>query len=167
MNFLIEKGRPLKVDNKSLWLYNVKTDKLDSNMEYVVDASKKTKKFIEALMPSIIKQLKLENSTKAVVIRVANECDDNNGITVDLSGITGCYMVVIKPTRNLKDMGLTLAHEMVHVKQMAKGVLKSTKTGAHLWKGKRYSKKTEYLNMPWEVQAFSQQELILRRAIEE
>lgn len=136
-------------------------------MEFKVEASKRNKKFIEALMPSIIRQLKLENSTKAVVIRIADECGEkNNGVTVDL-GINLGYMVVIKPHRKLKEIGLTLAHEMVHVKQLAKGTLKYRKTGSYIWAGKRYSKKTEYLSMPWEIEAFSKQELILRRAFEE
>ena len=134
-------------------------------MEFKVEASKRSKKFIEVLMPSIIQQLKLERSTKVVVIRVADECGPNQGLTVDL-GINLGYMVVIKPTRSLKDLGVTLAHEMVHVKQLAKGILKYRKTGNHIWAGKRYSKKTEYLSMPWEIEAFSKQELILRRALE-
>lgn len=136
-------------------------------MEFKVEGSRRNKKFIEAILPSMIHQLKLENSTKAVVIRVANECGDNSGITVDLTQATGCYMVVIKPNRKLKEIGLTLAHEMVHVKQMAKGTLKSLKGGTHLWANKRYSKKTAYLSMPWEIEAFSKQELIFRRAIED
>jgi len=134
-------------------------------MEFKIEASKRSKKFIEALMPSIIKQLKLESSTKVVVIRVANECGKDQGITVDL-GISFGYMVVIKPTRSFKDLGLTLAHEMVHVKQLAKGQLKHRPTGSYIWAGKRFSKKTEYLSMPWEIEAFSKQELILRRALE-
>ena len=136
-------------------------------MEFKIEGSRRNKKLIEAILPSMFSQLKLENSSKAVVIRVADECGTNSGVTVDLSAATGCYMVIIKPHRNLKEIGLTLAHELVHVKQMAKGTLKSAKNGAHIWAGKKYSKKTAYLNMPWEVEAFSRQELILRRAIEE
>ena len=134
-------------------------------MEFKVEAGKRNKKFIEAIMPSIIQQLKLQNSKKVVVIRVADECGTNQGATVDL-GINLGYMVIIKPTRSLKDLGLTLSHEMVHVKQMAKGVLKTRKTGTYIWAGKRYSKKTAYLSMPWEIEAFSKQELIFRRALE-
>jgi hypothetical protein len=135
-------------------------------MEFKVDGSRRNKKFIEAILPSMFNQLKLENSTKAVVIRVADECGTNKGITVDLSEATGCYLVVIKPHRNLKEIGLTLAHEMVHVKQLAKGTLKNRKSGSYIWAGKRYSKNTAYLSMPWEIEAFSKQELILRRAFE-
>lgn len=136
-------------------------------MEYKVDGSPRNKKFVEAILPSMITQLKLENCTKAVVIRIKDECDDNQGITVDLSELTGCYLVVIKPTRKLKDIGLTLAHEMVHVKQLAKGILKNKQNGVNIWAGKRYTNKIAYLDMPWEIEAFSKQELILRRAFEE
>jgi hypothetical protein len=45
--------------------------------------------------------------------------------------------------------------------------LKSAKNGDQIWAGKRYSKNTAYLSRPWEIEAFSKQELILRRAIEE
>ena len=136
-------------------------------MEYKVEGSRRNKKFVEAILPSMISQLKLENCTKAVVIRIKDECDGNQGITVDLSELTGCYMVVIKPTRKLKDIGLTLAHEMVHVKQLAKGILKNKQNGVNIWAGKRYTNKVAYLDMPWEIEAFSKQELILRRAFEE
>jgi hypothetical protein len=136
-------------------------------MEYKVEGSRRNKKFVEAILPSMISQLKLENCTKAVVIRIADECEGNQGITVDLSELTGCYMVVIKPTRKLKDIGLTLAHEMVHVKQLAKGILKNKQNGVNIWAGKRYTNKVAYLDMPWEIEAFSKQELILRRAFEE
>ena len=136
-------------------------------MEIKVEGSRRNRKFVEALLPSMITQLNLDNCRKGLLIRIYNECEDNQGITLDLTDLTGCYLVVIKPDRNLKEMGLTLAHELVHVKQMAKGTLKTTKNGNHLWAGKKYSKKMAYLNMPWEVEAFSRQELILRRAFEE
>jgi hypothetical protein len=136
-------------------------------METKVEGSRRNKKFVEAILPSMLTQLKLENCRKGLLVRVYNECEDNQGVTIDLTGATGCYLIVIKPNRRLKEIGLTLAHELVHVKQMAKGVLKGTKAGAHLWSGKRYSKTTPYLDRPWEVEAFSRQEIILRRAIEE
>ena len=136
-------------------------------IEYKVEGSRRNRKFVEAILPSMIAQLGLENCRKAVVIRLADECGTNQGLTVDLSSVAGAYMVIIKPNRNLKEIGLTLAHEMVHVRQMAKGKLKSTRSGSIVWAGKVYGKKTPYLDMPWEVQAFSQQELIFRRAIEE
>ena len=136
-------------------------------MEIKVEGSRRNKKFVEAILPSMVRQLKLENCRKGLLIRIYNECEDNQGVTLDLTAATGCYLVVVKPHRYLKDIGMTLAHEMVHVKQMAKGVLKSTKNGAQIWAGKKYPKHTKYLDRPWEIEAFSKQELILRRAFEE
>lgn len=116
-------------------------------------------------MPSMLKQLNLETSKRVLLVRVADECGENLGITMDLGKNIG-IVVVVKPRKNLKEVGLTLAHEMVHVKQLAKGTLKTRKTGSYIWAGKRYSKKTEYLSMPWEIEAFSKQELLFRRALE-
>ncbi len=136
-------------------------------MEIEVEGSARSKKFVEAMLPSMVRQLGLEKSRKALLIRVKNECEgETEGMTIDLSKWTGAYLVIIKPNRNLVQLGLTLAHEMVHVKQLAKGLLKQKRSG-HTWMGKMYGKKTPYLQMPWEIEAYSKQELILRRAFEE
>ena len=136
-------------------------------MEIKVEGSRRNKKFVEAMLPSMLRQLKIENCSKAVLIRIADECENNSqGLTLDLSKHTGAYLVVIKPRRDLVQLGLTLAHEMVHVKQLAKGTLKQKRSG-HTWMGKMYGKKTQYLDQPCEIEAFSKQELILRRAFEE
>ena len=136
-------------------------------MEIKVEGSRRNRKFIEAILPSMVRQLKIDNCSKALLIRVADETNGNQGITLDLSKACGAYLVVIKPNRKLKEIGLTLAHEMVHVKQLAKGTLQNKPNGVNIWSGKRYGKKTPYLDMPWEIEAFSRQEIILRRAIEE
>ena len=60
----------------------------------------------------------------------------------------------------------TLAHEMVHVRQLAKGLMKFLPNQARIWKGKRYSNKTHYLDQPWELDAFARQEIVFRKAIE-
>lgn len=87
------------------------------------------------------------------------------GLTVDMAGIG--YMIVLKSSQSIKGLGLSLAHEMVHVRQMAKGIMKDTGNGTKIWAGKEYSKDTLYLDQPWELDAFARQEIILRRAVEE
>jgi len=134
-------------------------------MEFKVCGSKRNKKFVEAILPSMITQLGLDSSRKAVVIQIEDYGTSNMGSTIPVDALDS-YIVVVKPHRKLKDIGFTLAHEMVHVRQMAKGILKSVKNG-HTWAGKRYSNKTKYLDMPWEQDAFARQEIIFRRAIEE
>jgi hypothetical protein len=132
-------------------------------MEYVVEArNKKHKKWIEALMPSMLKQLGLTNSRKTLLVTV--ESCEQQGATFPLDPI-GSYVVVINPS-TLKDIGLTLAHELVHVRQLAKGILK-TVDGKNYWRGQRYTRRTRYLDQPWEQDAFARQELVFRRALEE
>lgn len=132
---------------------------------FIQSRSKTNKTFIERLLPSMIKQLGLSRSRKMLFIRITKEVEEegNEGMTSYLRNFDS-IVVLIKPS-SLEKMGITLAHEMVHVKQLAKGTLKTVR-GVSYWKGKRYSKRTKYLDQPWEIEAFSKQELIFRRAIQ-
>lgn len=47
----------------------------------------------------------------------------------------------------------SLAHELVHLKDYVSGQLKSQQRGDY-WQGKRISKKTDYYDTPWEIEAF-------------
>jgi len=134
-------------------------------MEFAVQSrSKKNKEFIEHLLPSMIKQLGLTRSKKLLFVRIAREdLDDNDGLTSHITHLE-TIVVLLKP-QNFERLGIALAHEMVHVKQMARGTLK-TVNGVKYWNGKRYSKRLKYLNQPWEIEAFSKQELLFRRAID-
>jgi hypothetical protein len=141
-------------------------------MEYKIESSNvRIRQFLESLMPSFIEQLGLTNSKRAVLVKVTKDLDkDFQGATMNIE-VADCMIVLIKPPKrltpmSLMDMSITLAHEMVHVKQLAKGQMKLLPNKARMWKGKRYSKKTKYLDMPWEIDAFSKQELLLRRALE-
>jgi hypothetical protein len=133
-------------------------------MDFKVEAnSTKKKKFIEAILPSMFEQLGLTNSRKSLFIKLEQDCE-GMGYTVPLD-ILDSYVVVIKPSMSIKDIGLTLAHEMVHVRQFAKGILK-VKNGINYWKGKRFTKRTKYLDQPWEQDAFARQEIVFRKSIE-
>ena len=57
----------------------------------------------------------------------------------------------------------TLAHEMVHVKQIARGQLKYV--GKKIfWKGERvYPKKMSYYNHPWEIDAWRNEKVLASR----
>ena len=131
-------------------------------MEFYVEAGPKTKRYIEALVPSMLDQLGLVKNRRLLMIKVDPDLDEM-GTTVPLTGLD-TYLVVLKPTRDLYALGVTLAHELVHVRQMAKGILKSVAKG-QIWNGKLYTKKTKYLDQPWEQDAFAKQELVFRRAI--
>ena len=141
-------------------------------MEYLVEATNpRVGLFLNSLMPSMVEQLGLSRSRRAVLIKVTDEIDEGmQGATLNID-IADCYLVLIKkPKRvtkaSLLEMGTTLAHEMVHVRQLAKGQMKFLPDQARIWMGKRYSKKTHYLDQPWELDAFARQEIVFRKAIE-
>ena len=141
-------------------------------MEYLVEATTpQISKFLDSLMPSMINQLGLTRSRRAVLIKVTDEIEDGmQGATLNIE-IADCYLVLIKqPKRitkaSLLEIGTTLAHEMVHVRQLAKGQMKFLPNQARIWMGKRYNKRTHYLDQPWELDAFARQEILFRKAIE-
>lgn len=48
----------------------------------------------------------------------------------------------------------TVAHELVHAKQFARGELyQSSMTAKHRWQGKWLSKNIDYWDLPWEIEA--------------
>lgn len=133
-------------------------------MEFHIEGRAKPKAFIKALLPSMLEQLKLTKSKKLLQI-ILDPSIEELGTTIPLNGLD-TYLVVIKPTRDLMSLGATLAHELTHVAQFAKGTLKLTPKGKR-WKGKYYGRNVPYLSQPWEIQAFAQQEIVFRRAIEQ
>ncbi len=132
-------------------------------MEYHIEAGARTRRYIEAVLPSMLTQLGLDRSRKLLMIKVDPELEEL-GTTVPLTGID-TVLVVLKPNKNWANLGVTLAHELTHVAQFAKGHLKPTAKG-RIWKGKFYRMDHPYLEQPWEIQAFEKQELIFRRALE-
>jgi hypothetical protein len=133
-------------------------------MKYYIDARGSTKVYIDMLLPNLIEQLKLTTCRKLLYVKVDKDLE-HPGETLPMLGIDTLF-VCLRPCRNRVELGITLAHEMVHVAQIAKGLLKLTPKGKK-WKGKFYSRSYPYLEQPWEVQAFQKQELIFRRAIQE
>lgn len=54
----------------------------------------------------------------------------------------------------LRKVLTTIAHEMVHAKQFAKGELyESTRLAKNRWQGKWISKNVDYWDLPWEIEA--------------
>ncbi len=61
-----------------------------------------------------------------------------------------------------ENLGLTLAHEMVHVKQHSRGQIKFNKrTGHYTWFGKRF--KGDYYDSPWELDAFRNERVLANK----
>lgn len=127
--------------------------------------SERTRRFIDHVMPSMIQQLGLARSNAFVLIDITRSAGEgNDGSTVPIPGLNS-YVICIKPGA-WQHLGVTLAHEMVHVRQLAKGILRA-ENGKKYWRGKLYSNRLKYTNQPWEQDALARQEIVFRRAIGE
>ena len=121
-------------------------------MENALEGPAKAREFLSSLMPSMINQLGLTRSRRALLVKITPDVPDGmEGATMYIE-VADCYLVLIKqPSRLTKsaliNMATTLAHEMVHVRQLAKGQLKYLPREAKLWMGRRYTKKTRYLDI--------------------
>ena len=64
------------------------------------------------------------------------------------------FELEIHKGRRLRRLLETVCHEMVHVKQYARGELyESTIQNKHRWQGKWLAKDPEYWDRPWEIEA--------------
>jgi len=119
------------------------------------------KDFIEGVVQLFIRELKLSTSKKELIIFTKKGFEketgaagmvypyDENIITMDIDS-------QLTPER-LVDV---LSHEMVHVKQLAKGQLKY-KGKKIYWKGNFVNhKKLSYYDHPWEHEAWKNQKLL-------
>ena len=99
----------------------------------VTAASHLRRKFIQALLPSMLKQLKIENSKKALVIIVDEQ--EQSGSTRYIPELDS-LLVVLKPQK-LMDLGVSLAHELVHCAQLIRGTMKIGNRDSVIWAGKK------------------------------
>lgn len=133
-------------------------------MQFEVTAdNEKIKKYLEMITTSVLKELKLTRSRKTLLIMLGDDAE-HMGSTVKLGDI---IFVALNSNQTLFELGKTLAHELVHVKQFALGLLRHGKRGVTFWRGVKFGAKTPYLQRPWELQAFAKQEILLRLALEE
>lgn len=78
------------------------------------------------------------------------------------------FDIRINSTQPLKAMLSTVAHELVHVKQFAKGELyDSTVTNKTRWHGQWLKRTPEYWDLPWEIEAYGREVGLFVRWAEE
>lgn len=69
------------------------------------------------------------------------------------------FTIRLDASAEIPTMLRTLAHEMVHVKQFARGELKQyARIKAHRFKSEFVSNDTEYWDLPWEIEAHGREE---------
>ncbi len=77
------------------------------------------------------------------------------------------FHLEIEKTLTEDDFITAVCHEMVHVKQFARGETRDVNMFTKQWKGTEYlsaySTIDEYMRLPWEKEAYEMQETLLKR----
>lgn len=134
-------------------------------MEVILDMRKGDRKaLIEGCINLFIRELKLQKSKATLFVFSRKNFENETGaagmvypyaeglITMDLDSRMGMDKLIH-----------TIAHEMVHVKQIAKGQL-SYDGKKIFWKGKRYyPKRMSYYDHPWEIDAWRNEKVLASR----
>lgn len=123
----------------------------------VVGRKSATKSIIEQSVKFFAKELNLDNSKYTLLVMTERGMSKNDGCRGVVSKLgPKCLSMIIDSDLDMERLIITLAHEMVHVKQYARGQVKSSKSRkTHYWMGKKIRK--DYYNQPWEVEAFSKE----------
>lgn len=103
-----------------------------------------------------------ENVNLTIVFEKREEMDDDYASCdwVDGNHRSRVFIITIDRTLNKKETILALAHEMVHLKQYAKGELKDIFRPARMtkWQGKNFPMDTtDYWDCPWEWEAYGRE----------
>ena len=102
-------------------------------------------------------EVTVEFSSKELSKNIYGYCD-----WVDTNHLGREFHLIIRPTRSKKGTLIVLAHEMIHVKQYAKGELKDyLRLNSVKWKGKVYDdEKIDYWDHPWEKEAHEKEQVL-------
>ena len=132
----------------------------------VLSRSKDKRELIKAVASLYAQTLNVDNSkyelTIATVSGLAKADKINGGVCL----IGPKYLLMTLDSRlDIEQLMITLAHEMVHVKQYAKGQLKVKYNRKceprFIWMGRKYNK--DYYDMPWEIEAFSRERILANK----
>ena len=109
-------------------------------------------------------------------IHLINKLDEKDGLSGDcIWEDNTCtrpreFTIRINSSQSLQEMLSTIAHEMVHVKQYARGELKdfSRTTNVCKWKGTTMEwEKIHYYDQPWEIEAHGRERGLFIRWFEQ
>jgi hypothetical protein len=69
------------------------------------------------------------------------------------------FELEIRKGLDLYNLISTVCHEMIHVKQYARKELSLTDAGRNMWKSKQIPEDVQYMDLPWEKEAFGKEEV--------
>lgn len=132
----------------------------------VLSRSLEKKEFIEAVAAFYAEKLHIDKSRYSLKIHTISGLAKHDKINGSVMYLGNKQLLLSLESSLSSDKLLqTLAHEMVHVKQYAKGQLKVVypKRGNPYfsWLGKKV--KSNYYESPWELEAFSRERILANK----
>ena len=134
-------------------------------MNVVVDMRKGGRKeMIEGCITLFIRELKLEKSKSTLVVFSRKDFEkETSAAGMVYPYAHGLITMELDSRLGMDKLIHTIAHEMVHVKQIAKGQL-TYKGKKIFWKGKQYyPKRMSYYDHPWEIDAWRNEKVLASR----
>lgn len=133
----------------------------------VIITSKVTRGLIDTLARFYANELKLDRSKYQLTIFTVPKLAKTENIAGNVTLIGDKNIVLALDSRlNVNKLIETVAHEMVHVKQIVRGQLKQviTRNGRsyYTWMGKRYNN-LDYFELPWEIEAYGRQAILANK----
>lgn len=126
-------------------------------MIFVSGGSRTQRKYAESIAQFCFDKLmpRQQNLDVNIIIKSFGK-DDNYGycLPVDDGDRPREFEIEVNKKVKLRRFLETIAHEMVHVKQFARGELyESTRQGKHRWQGYWIDRDPDYWDRPWEIEA--------------
>jgi hypothetical protein len=134
-------------------------------MEVVLDMRNSDRKdMIEGCIKLFIRELKLEKSKTTLFVFSKKDFEKETGAAgMVYPYAEGLITMDLDSRLPLDKLIHTLAHEMVHVRQIAKGQL-AYEGKKIFWLGKRvYPKRMSYYDHPWEIDAWRNEKVLASR----
>ena len=130
----------------------------------IVSRSNVRKIAIDLVTQFLRRELKLESSTYVLTIYTMSGLRKHEGYNGVVAQTGNREITMMVDSRLIEgELVQCIAHEMVHVKQIAKGQLTMDKRNNQLWLGQRVN--VVYHERPWEQEAFSRERLLASRAL--
>ena len=121
---------------------------------------------VETCLQVFRNELKLQNSRYSLIVVPKRRMSVEEGVrgSVFKLGPTVIGMS-IDTALDIERLIIALAHEMVHVKQYARGQITHGKNlNSRFWMGKKF--KGHYYDLPWEVEAFSKERVLANKVFQ-
>jgi len=122
-----------------------------------------SKGLVENCLQFFRNELKLQNSRYSLIVVPERGMSGRDGIrgSVFKLGPTVIGMS-IDTALDTERLIIALAHEMIHVKQYARGQITHGKNlNSKFWMGKKF--RGHYYDLPWEVEAFSKERVLANK----